>query len=256
MRLRRGVAAWCLALGCAFAPAPSVTAREGAEPATAGIAWGTDFKAALRQARESGRPVLVDFWAEWCVWCHKLDATTYRDAAVIDLAGAFVPVKVDTEGSLERAEIAARYGAQALPTIAFLSPAGRLFLRRTAYEEPEAFRATLKQARELAGPVAAFEAALARREKDPEALAGLGALLAEQGLFAESLDPLRNARKADQGRPAAERKRTRRALALAEAARGKRGEADKLLAEALALEPADPDADAAARQALAALPGR
>jgi thiol-disulfide isomerase/thioredoxin len=226
---------------------------EGAEPRPGGIPWARDVKAALKQARESGQPVLVDFWAEWCQWCHKLDATTYQDAEVVALARAFVPVKVNTEGSLAEAELAAQSGVETLPTIGFLSPAGRLFLRRTTYEEPEAFRATLKEARDLARKVSAYEAVLARQPKDPEALAGLGALLAERTLFAESRDLLRRARSGDQARPVQERKRTRRALALVESARGKRGDAEKLLQEALALAPADPAEDAAARQALADL---
>jgi uncharacterized protein len=235
--------------------APARAATPADAPAT-GIPWEKDFKSAARRAHESGRPVLVDFWAAWCHWCHKLDETTYRDPAVVELSRAFVAVKVDTEGGIAEGELMARYGVQTLPTIGFLSPSGRLFLRRTAYEEPEEFRATLSQARDLVREVAAFEAALARQAKDPEALAGLGALLADRELYTESLDLLRAARKADQRRPVKERKRTRRALALGEYARGKPADAAKLLAEALALQPADPEEDAAARQALAALPPR
>jgi thiol-disulfide isomerase/thioredoxin len=239
-----------------LASAASALAAPPADPAAGGIAWEKDFKSATRRARESGKPVLVDFWADWCHWCHKLDETTYRDAAVVDLASAFVPVKVNTEANLAAAELTATYGVETLPTIAFLSPSGRLFLRRTAYEEPEEFRATLTQARDLVREVTAFEAALARQAKDPAALAGLGALLVDRELYAESLDLLRAARKTDQKRPVKERKHTRRALALAEYARGKPADAEKLLREALALQPPDPDEDAAATQALASLPAR
>jgi thioredoxin-like negative regulator of GroEL len=215
-----------------------------------GIPWDRDFKAAMRRARESGKPVMVDFWAEWCDWCHKLDATTYRDPTVVDLARDFVAVKVNTEGSLAEVERAAQYGVETLPTIGFLSPGGRLFLRREGFEGPDRFPATLQEARGLAKDVIALEGSLTRNERDAAALAGLGALLVEQKLFAESRELLRRACKVDKARPAKERKHSRRVLALVEREGGKKADSERLLEEALALQPADPDEDAAVLFAL------
>jgi len=67
---------------------------------------------------------------------------------------------------------------------------------------------------------------------------------------------LRRAARRDGSRPAAERKRTRRALARAESEAGQREEAVRLLEEAIAIRPPDPGEDAAAEQSLAALPSR
>jgi thiol-disulfide isomerase/thioredoxin len=227
-----------------------------AEVAPAGVPWEKDFKTALRRAAAEGRPVMVDFWAEWCKWCHELDATTYRDPQVVALARDFVPVKVNTEGSLADVELGARYGVKTLPTIGFLSPAGRLFLRRTAFEGPELFATTLEDAKALGAGVIAWEKALARDERDAEALAGLGVLLVEQGLAEQGRDLLRDARKHDGARPIGERKRTRRVLAELERQRGKRGDSERLLREALAMEPADPVEDRLAKEALAGLAAR
>lgn len=240
--------AWaCVAIALA---APSA----GAEPAS--IPWTSGWKAAERQARAERKPILVDFWADWCEWCHELDRTTYRDPGVVSLAKGFVPVKVNAEGSLGEMELAAEHEVSTLPTIAFVSPGGRVFLKRTAYEGPDTFAATLRAAQEVGAEAITFEAALARDGKDAGALAGLGALLARQDLMKDARDLLSRARRLDDSRPVAERKRTRRLLAAAEQARGKRSESLAILAEALALQPPDAAEDAEAARLRAAIVGR
>lgn len=244
----RGSRAWgCVAL---------VLASQAAATELPSIAWINGWKAAERRARAEARPMLVDFWAEWCEWCHELDRTTYRDPDVVALAKAFVPVKINAEGSLGEMDVAARHEVESLPTIAFVSPGGRVFLRRTAFEGPEEFAETLREARRVGADAMTFEAALAHDDRDAGALAGLGALLAGQDLMKDARELLGRARKLDQARPVAERKRTRRLLAQAEQARGRREQSLSILAEALALQPADPVEDAEAARLQAAFVGR
>jgi thiol-disulfide isomerase/thioredoxin len=250
---RVGLTALTAAILVAWGPAPPVLAATVSGPGVSqasGIPWERGFKNAMKKARSAGQPLIVDFWAEWCHWCHELDATTYRDPAVVAAATAFVPVKVDTEGSLEEKQLSAEYGVEILPTMEFLSPRGHVILFREKFEGPEAFASTLAAARKSAGEVMAWEDALSRSADDPSALAQLGTHLFGQRRFEESRQLLERAAKHDADRPVDERKRNRILLGRLFARAGRNGEAEKQLKAAIALQPPASLEDADALSAL------
>lgn len=87
----------------------------------------TRFDEALAAAKRACRPVMVDFFAEWCTACKELDHKTYPDASVRAEAQRFTAVKVDaTHESAELEAIQARYGVVGLPTIVFINGRGRV----------------------------------------------------------------------------------------------------------------------------------
>jgi thioredoxin 2 len=62
--------------------------------------------------RTSDRPVVVDFWAEWCGPC-KMFAPTFQ-AAAQEMGGKFIFVKLDTEASPDAAQA---FGIRGIPTL-------------------------------------------------------------------------------------------------------------------------------------------
>ena len=202
-----------------------------------GIRWEKPFEAALRRAKSEGKPMMVDFWAEWCSWCQRLDQTTYVDPRVVKLSADFVTVKVNTEGGPREAAVADRYNVDSLPTIMFLSPAGHPILRLSGYQGPGQFPETMETARQSGLRVMAWEAALDRDPRDPAALAALGAHLLDQDFEAESQTLLAQARGLDAQRPILERKKTRLLLAALKKGGERYVEAEAILKEALALPP-------------------
>jgi thioredoxin-like negative regulator of GroEL len=224
------------------AEAPS--SAPAARPRPTKIRWEKNFTAALERARAEKKPVMIDFWAEWCGWCHKLDAVTYKNREVVALAQDFVAVKVDTEGRRAEQKIAADYGVESLPTIVFVSPHGRAITRVSGYEPPARFVASLGRVREAANEMLALETAAAAN--DTVALAQLGTRMFEAESYEDSRDLLTRAAATDAERPAKDRKRTRTLLGIIHHFDNKPVEAERVLKEALGLKPADADEDAAA----------
>jgi len=210
----------------------------GGPPKSPEIHWVRQFDAALKRAQTVKKPMLVDFWAEWCGWCHRLDQTTYVDPVVVKMSEDFVPVKVNTEGTSREVAVARRYEVSSLPTIAFLSPQGRLILRLSGFQGPGQFPHAIEVAKERAVKIIGWEDDLEHNPKDAEALASLGAHLFEQEVYEESRDFLVRAVKADRERPVDERKRTRMLLGIVHKYNHKNPEAESVLKEGLGLQPA------------------
>ena len=68
-----------------------------------------DFK---REVVESDRPVLVDFWADWCQPCHMVAPIVEQLAE--DFAGRITVAKVDTEANRD---LSLEYAINSIPTL-------------------------------------------------------------------------------------------------------------------------------------------
>jgi thiol:disulfide interchange protein DsbD len=120
-------------------------ARERRRSAT--FAWERDEGGALALARAEGRPVIVDFWADWCVACKELDRIAWADPRVREEAARFVAVKVDgTDDTPEFQALVEKYGVVGMPTVLFIDAKGReVPLRVTAAISPEEMLEALRR---------------------------------------------------------------------------------------------------------------
>jgi thiol:disulfide interchange protein DsbD len=122
------------------------------------LPWQTYSDTALSDAEAGHRPVIIDFFADWCIPCKELDAVTFKDPRVTDFRNDFVFLKADLsrEGTEAVARLRNRFGILGVPTIVFIGAEGKEWedLRLTGFEEPALFADRMKKALEPKKPAA------------------------------------------------------------------------------------------------------
>ncbi|HEY2956039.1 MAG TPA: cytochrome c biogenesis protein CcdA [Candidatus Eisenbacteria bacterium] len=125
-----------------------------------GIEFRDGTPEALAAALGRGRPVLVDFSADWCVPCHELERATFTHPSVIQAARGFEAFKVDLTrfDSPESEAWRKQYRIRGVPTVVFLTPDGREVeqARVEGFVPASAFTERLRMVAQ-AGPRAARE---------------------------------------------------------------------------------------------------
>jgi thiol:disulfide interchange protein len=129
------VVAAAAALGVSWqGPQPVAQAAPKSAPnvvAAKKIKWQSSWSAALKEAKRTGKPIFVDFYATWCGPCKMLDEHVYTNRKVIDASRKWVMLKVDAE---RNTQLAQANKITAFPTLIFYSPTGKAVVRKMGFE--------------------------------------------------------------------------------------------------------------------------
>jgi thioredoxin 2 len=100
------------------------------------LEFGDDFDALAARAQQSGTPILIDFYTDWCHWCKALADSTLPDAYVQKFLQNFELGKINAEADTL---LAARYGVRSFPTVLLVKPTGIEIDRIVGFLPPEDF---------------------------------------------------------------------------------------------------------------------
>ncbi|MCC6739251.1 MAG: thioredoxin fold domain-containing protein [Planctomycetia bacterium] len=123
-----------------------------------------DYKGALELGKKSGKLVQVDWTADWCGWCKKLEAETYSDADVKKyLDETFVNLRMDKD---KNEELATKMNVEGIPALLFLDGDGRVVGRIVGFLPAAPYLKAVKEIQANGKKLVAAEEALKKDGKD------------------------------------------------------------------------------------------
>jgi thiol:disulfide interchange protein DsbD len=126
---------------------------EGTHAAFTRIKTVADLEREVAAASAAGTPVMLDFYADWCVSCKEMERFTFTDAGVqAEFARAKLLQADVTANDAEDRALLQRFGILGPPTIVFFDASGREQpeFRVVGFKQADEFRQHI--ARAFAGP--------------------------------------------------------------------------------------------------------
>jgi len=103
---------------------------------SAEISWSSDLIGAIREAKRSGKPLMVLLEGRYCRWCKKLDKEVLHDDAVVDRARRYIAVRIERK---DAAALSLLPPTRGVPTVFFLSPQRKVLATALGYYNKEDF---------------------------------------------------------------------------------------------------------------------
>lgn len=148
----------------------------------AGIVWHKDLGAARELARQTGKPMLLDFVADWCKPCKEMERSFWPKPEVVALSEKFVCVSVSFD---KRGPELSQYRVDRIPAVIITDPWGNFMTAKFGFGNttPDELTKLMQAVPPDFSPLSEWHALLEQDKNNPTALAKLGAFYSKHGIL-------------------------------------------------------------------------
>lgn len=141
-------ARWIALLTIATLTVPAFASKDG---------WGTDFAAAKKMSKETGKPIVAEFTgSDWCGFCIKQNEEVFskdefkawakKNAILLEVDFPTQAVEQSEELKAQNAKMKKDYGVEGFPTVVFMTHEGKELERFGGYRPGTGVEKWLKKA--------------------------------------------------------------------------------------------------------------
>lgn len=133
------------------------------------------FDDGMKLAKEQNKNVFVRFTTDWCGWCKKMNATTFKESEIIEFIDKYyiaVSVNGESRDSLNldgwittEKQVTKEFGVRSYPTFWFLSPENEKIAPIKGYRDKDGLFDVLDYLKDDAYKTTEFREFLAQKKK-------------------------------------------------------------------------------------------
>lgn len=110
-----------------------------------GLVWNSVTQG-FAAAKKSNKPILVDFYTDWCGWCKVMDEVTFESPQVKSvLAKQFVLVRANAEDGADGEKLARNFEVRGFPTTMLFDASGKPKAVMMGFVKPDVFGSRLDE---------------------------------------------------------------------------------------------------------------
>lgn len=106
--------------------------------------WYTDLETAQKVAIASNKLILLDFWADWCGPCKRMDRDVWNKEDVKVILDNYVPLRVDFD---TKKRLVSQYGVRGIPYVVIMDANGKVLHNNLGYTDKNQTLRVLKKFR-------------------------------------------------------------------------------------------------------------
>jgi len=164
----------------------------------ASIRWYTAFQQAMAAAQEANKPIMIEFWADWCSPCKVMETEVYTDAGVVAvLADKMIAVRLNFDN---QKELVRRYNVEAIPHLVFTDSYGLELLYHRGILGAKDLTAVIDALPMDISEINRLDRILQKDNDNFEALEGMASLLRTASLYISSNEFYEKALKRDEAK--------------------------------------------------------